>query len=214
VLSILIGLTLGVVSAVKRYSPLDRAITIFAFVGNSMPQVWIGLLLLFAFAVKLGWLPAGGMETLGADGSGSLGDRIKHLILPVMTLSLTSLVGWMRYQRASLLEALGQDYIRVARAKGLTERTVLFRHAWRNSLIPVITLMGSSFGFMIEGAYIVETIFSWPGMGRLGVNAIMARDYPLVMAVAIFSAVFIILGNLLADIAYGLVNPRLKDQIS
>jgi peptide/nickel transport system permease protein len=173
-----------------------------------MPQVVMGLVFIYVFAVTLHWLPSSGMLTLGR--AGDLRDRMAHLVLPMATLGLTNLVVWVRYQRASMLEALGQDYVNVARAKGLPERAVLLRHAWRNSLIPVITLIGNSIGFLVEGAYLVETIFTWPGMGRLGVEAILSRDYPVVMAVVILSSLFIILGNFLADLAYGFVNPRLR----
>ena len=210
-LSIVLGVSFGVLSAVRRNTAFDHAVTVGSFIGNSMPQVWVGLMLVFLFAIKLRWFPAGGMVTLGSSGGG-LGDRLEHLVLPVTTLTLTNLVVWTRYQRASLLEVLGQDYIRVARAKGLGERTVLLRHAWRNSLLSVVTLLGNSFVFLVEGAYIVETIFSWPGLGRLGVEAILKRDYPLVMGVAILSSLFIISGNLLADLAYGALNPRLRSR--
>ena len=206
--SVLLGIGLGILSATRHNTWVDHTITVLSFVANAMPQVWVGLVLIYFFAVTLSWLPAGSMVTLGTGGD--LRDRLEHLILPVATLGLTNLVVWVRYQRASMLEALNQDYIRSAEAKGLPRRTVLVRHAWRNSLVPVVTLLGNSFAFLIEGAYIVETIFSWPGMGRLGVDAVLRRDYPVVMGVAILSSVFIIVGNLLADLSYGLVDPRLR----
>ncbi|MCB0943383.1 MAG: ABC transporter permease, partial [Mycobacterium sp.] len=204
-----IGLTLGVISAVKKNTIVDYIVTTLAFLGNSMPQVWIGLMLIFLFSVRWGVLPAGGMVTLGRGGGGFV-DRLEHLILPAATLAITNLVVWARYQRSSLIESFRQDYVRTARAKGLKERTVVFRHAWRNSLIPIVTLLGNSAVFLVEGAFVVETIFSWPGLGRLGVDAILKRDYPLVMGVVILSSVVIIVGNLLADLAYGIVNPRLR----
>lgn len=208
-ISIVLGLVLGAISAVKRNTVVDYAVTTLVSLGNAMPQVWIGLMLIFLFSVRWGWLPAGGMETLGSKGGG-FGDRIEHIILPASTLALTNMVVWARYQRSSMIEALSQDYVRTARAKGLSERSVLFRHVWRNSLIPIITLLGNSAVFLVEGAFIVETIFNWPGLGRLGVDAILKRDYPLVMGVVILSSVVIIVGNLLADLAYGLVNPRMR----
>jgi peptide/nickel transport system permease protein len=211
VFSILIGLTLGIISAVKRNTIVDYLVTSLAFAGNSMPQVWIGLMLIFLFSVHWGLLPAGGMVTMGSKGGGFV-DRLEHLILPAGTLAITNMVVWARYQRSSLIEAFNQDYVRTARAKGLTERTVVLRHAWRNSLIPIVTLLGNSAVFLVEGAFVVETIFSWPGLGRLGVDAILKRDYPLVMGVVILSSVVIIVGNLLADLAYGLVNPRLRSR--
>jgi peptide/nickel transport system permease protein len=210
-ISILIGLTLGVISAVKRNTIVDYVVTTLAFFGNSMPQVWIGLMLIFLFSVHWGILPAGGMVTMGSKGGGFV-DRLEHLILPASTLAITNMVVWARYQRSSLIESFNQDYVRTARAKGLKERTVVFRHAWRNSLIPIVTLLGNSAVFLVEGAFVVETIFSWPGLGRLGVDAILKRDYPLVMGVVILSSFVIIIGNLLADLAYGLVNPRLRSR--
>ncbi len=210
-ISILLGLTLGALSAIKRNTVVDYLVTTLVSVGNAMPQVWIGLMLIFLFSVHWGWLPAGGMETLGSKGGG-FRDRLEHIILPASTLALTNMVVWARYQRSSMIEALNQDYVRTARAKGLSERSVLVRHVWRNSLIPIITLLGNSAVILVEGAFIVETIFNWPGLGRLGVDAILKRDYPLVMGVVILSSVVIILGNLLADIAYGLVNPRLRSR--
>lgn len=211
VLSITIGITLGVISAVRRNTAVDYGVTVFSFLGNSMPQVWVGLMLIFLFSVQLGWLPAGGMETLGSKGGGFV-DRLEHLILPATTLAITNLVVWTRYQRSSLTDALSRDYVRTARAKGLQERQVVWRHAWRNSLIPIVTLLGNSVVFLVEGAYVVETIYSWPGLGRLGVDAIMKRDYPLVMGVVLLSSFAIILGNLMADILYGVVNPRLRSR--
>jgi peptide/nickel transport system permease protein len=208
-ISILLGLFLGVLSAVKRNTIVDYTVTTLVSLGNAMPQVWIGLMLIFLFSVHWDWFPAGGMTTLGSKG-GSFGDRLEHIILPASTLALTNMVVWARFQRSSMIEALSQDYVRTARAKGLSERYVLFRHVWRNSLIPIVTLLGNSAVALVEGAFIVETIFGWPGLGRLGVDAILKRDYPLVMGVVILSSVVIIAGNLLADLAYGLVNPRLR----
>jgi peptide/nickel transport system permease protein len=210
-LSVLIGVTLGVISAVKRNTIVDYLVTSLAFLGNSMPQVWIGLMLIFLFSVHWGLLPAGGRVTMGSQGGGFV-DRLEHLILPASTLAITNMVVWARYQRSSLIEAFNQDYVRTARAKGLSEQSVVFRHAWRNSLIPIVTLLGNSAVFLVEGAFVVETIFSWPGLGRLGVDAILKRDYPLVMGVVVLSSVVIIMGNLLADLAYGLVNPRLRSR--
>lgn len=207
-ISVTVGLLLGVFSATRHNQLPDHLITVITFIANAMPQFWVGLMLIYFFAVRLSWLPAGGMTALGSQDTTM--SRLRYLILPVATLSLTNLVLWVRYQRASMLEALHQDYIRSAKAKGLSPRTVLFRHAWRNSLIPIVTLLGNSFGLLVEGAYIVETIFSWPGMGRLGLDSVMRRDYPVVMGVAILSAVVIVTGNLLADVSYSLVNPRLR----
>jgi len=209
-LSISLGVLLGAFSAVRRGRPFDHVVTNVALAGHSIPQAWLGLVLVFVFAVALGWLPAGGLTSLGTVGAGSLEDRCLHLVLPVITLALTNLAVWVRYQRSSMIDALGRDFVRVARAKGLPERTVLVRHVWRTSLLPITTLLGGSMALLVEGAYVVESVFSWPGLGRLGVDAILRRDYPLVMGVAVMSAAVILIGNLLADMSYGWLDPRLR----
>lgn len=209
-LSLTIGIVVGAISAVKQYSLFDYAVTIFVFVGNSLPSFWIAMMLIWFFAVRLGWLPTGQMRSYQTNGS-ALVDYAKHFVLPVVTTSLVSLVGWVRYQRASLLDVLREDYIRTARAKGLKERAVLLGHAWRNSLIPIMTLIGFSVSNLVAGSYVIETIFSWPGMGLLGYDALLRRDYPVIMGVTLLSSVFIIAGNLLADVLYIVVNPRIRE---
>jgi peptide/nickel transport system permease protein len=184
-------------------------VTIFAFIGNSIPSFWIAMMLIWFFAVELGWLPTGQMQSYQPTASPLL-DYARHFVLPVATTSFINLVGWVRYQRASMLEVLQQDYIRTARAKGLKERSILLGHAWRNSLIPILTLIGFSVSNLVGGSYIIETIFSWPGMGQLGFDAILKRDFPVIMGVTLLSAAFIILGNLLADVTYILVNPKMR----
>ncbi len=207
--SLVIGLTVGVLSAVRQYSAFDYIVTVIAFVGNSMPAFWIGMMLIWLFAVQLHWLPTGQMQSYQAEGSPWL-DYARHFVLPVATTSFVGLVSWVRYQRASLLEVLRQDYIRTARAKGLRERLVLLRHAWRNSLIPILTLIGFSISNLVGGSYIIETIFSWPGMGQLGFQSILNRDYPLIMGTTLLSGIFIIAGNLLSDLTYALANPQIR----
>ncbi len=207
VLAMIIGITLGAIAAVKQYSLFDYATTTFAVLGNSLPSFWIGMILIWLFAVQLGWLPTGQMESLNPSGPIWL-DRVKHFILPVFVTAFVSLISWVRYQRASLLEVLHQDYIRTARAKGLAERRVMFRHAWRNSLIPIVTLIGFSVSNLVAGSYVIEVVFSWPGMAQFGFDAILKRDYPVIMGVTLFSSIFIIFGNLLADLAYIVVNPQ------
>lgn len=211
-LAILLAIPLGSISALKQYSIVDYIVTVGAFVGVSIPGFWLALVLLQIFSNMLGWLPAVGMHTLGYDMSGGKGviDVAKHLVLPTITLSLLQIASWTRYQRSSLLDVLAQDYIRTARAKGLTERLVLARHALKNSLIPVVTLAGLSLPNIVNGAFIVETVFAWPGMGRLGVNSILGRDYPVVMAVTMLSSLLVVVGNLLADMAYVFVDPRIR----
>lgn len=193
VLTLLIAIPLGVLSAVKKGSLFDNTVTMFSFAGMAIPSFWLGLMLMLLFSVKLHWLPATG-----------------NIILPVITMTIGSLAGLTRYQRAAMLEVLNQDFIKVARAKGLPERVVIFKHALRNALIPIVTILGLSLPDLFGGAFIIETIFAWPGMGRLGVQAIFARDYPVIMGIVVMSAVLIILGNLLADIGYALVDPRIR----
>ncbi len=190
---ILITIPLGVFSAVKKNKWQDNLITIISFAGMATPTFWLGLMLMLLFAVKLDWLPALG-----------------NLTLPVITMVIGGLAGMTRYQRAAMLEVLNQDYIRTARAKGLPERVVIFKHALRNALIPIVTILGLSLPTLFGGAFIVETIFAWPGMGRLGVTAIFQRNYPLIMGIVMFSAILILMGNLLADIGYALVDPRIR----
>ncbi len=204
VLSLLLGIVLGVFSAVRPGSFFDRMVTLLTFAGFSIPSFWLGLVLIYLFGVTLGWFPTGGRGTLEE------GTFFSHLVLPTVVLAVGSTAVFARYVRASTLEALQQDYIRTARAKGLTENQILFRHAFRNGLLPLITLLGLSLPDLFGGAYITETIFAWPGMGRLGVDAIFSRDYPVVMGIVMLSAVLIIVGNLLADVAYAYADPRVR----
>ncbi len=206
-LSMTIGITVGALAAVKQYSLFDYATTTFAVLGNSLPSFWIGMILIWVFAVQLGWLPTGQMQSFMPRDPVWL-DTLKHFILPVFVTAFVSLIYWVRYQRASLLEVLHQDYIRTARAKGVSDRRVILRHAWRNSLIPIMTLVGFSVANLVAGSYVIEVVFSWPGMAQFGFEAILKRDYPVIMGVTIFSSLFIIFGNLLADLAYIVVNPQ------
>jgi len=193
IITLLICIPVGVYSAVKKGGWFDNTFTVLSFAGMSIPTFWVGLMLMLLFAVQLDWLPATG-----------------NLVLPLVTMTIGSLAGLTRYQRAAMLEVLNQDYIRTARAKGLPERVVIFKHALRNALIPIVTIMGLSLPDLFGGAFIIETIFAWPGMGRLGVQAIFSRNYPLIMGIVMFSALLIVLGNLFADIGYALVDPRIR----
>lgn len=206
--SICLGLTIGTIAAIKQYSIFDYLTTTFAFLGNALPSFWIGMILIWIFSVRLGWLPTGQMHSVSTDDPAWL-DSLKHYILPVAVTSFVSIITWVRYQRTSMLEVLHQDYIRTARAKGLRERRVILLHAWRNSLIPIVTLVGMSVATLVGGSYVIETIFAWPGLGQYGFDAVLARDYPVIMGITMFSAIFIIFGNLLADIAYILLDPRM-----
>ncbi len=211
-ISFLIAVPIGIISALKRYTLLDYLLSTLALVGISVPIFWIALLLVQVFAIQLNWLPATGMRSVRETYTGWQAnvDILRHMILPTITLSLAQISSWSRYQRSALLDILGQDYIRTARSKGLLERRVLAVHALRNSLIPMVTLIGISVPTVVAGAFITETIFSWPGIGRLGVDAVTGRDYPVIMAVTMLSALMIVIGNLLADLAYAWVDPRIR----
>ena len=208
VLSIVIAIPIGIYSAIRKYSLADYFVTGLSFFGISMPVFWFGLMLMIIFAVKLGWLPTSGVSTPGLENH--VADRIKHLMMPVMVLSLVNVAQWSRFMRSSMLEILSVDYMRTARAKGLTEATVIFRHGVRNALIPVITILGLDIPVLFSGAVITETIFSWPGMGRLLRDAVFANDWPVVQAVIMITAFLVILGNLVADLLYAVVDPRIR----
>jgi len=213
ILTILITIPLGVISAVKKGGWFDNLFTVFSFAGMATPSFWLGLMLMLFFAVKLGWLPAVGMYDpllKQVDFGHRALDLIRHMVLPLTTMTILSLAGLSRYQRAAMLEVLNQDFVRTARAKGLPERVVIFKHALRNALIPIVTILGLSLPDLFGGAFIIETIFAWPGMGRLGVLAIFQRNYPLIMGITMLSAVLIVIGNLLADIGYAWVDPRIR----
>jgi peptide/nickel transport system permease protein len=205
--TIIIAIPIGVLAAVKQYSVTDRVITVFATVGYAVPSFWLGTMLLTIFAVNLNWFPLYGMHTLGQDDPL---DLAKHLVLPVASLTIQQVAGWSRYMRSSMLEVMRQDYIRTARAKGLSSRRVISKHALRNALIPIITLLGLTIPSLLSGAIITEAIFSWPGLGNLGYTAVIDRDYPVVLAFVMIGGVMVIIGNLLADILYAVVDPRIK----
>lgn len=212
VLSLLIAIPLGVVSAVKQYSVLDYVITLFSFVAISLPAFWISFMLVYVFSIELDLFPSGGKQTAFFQGSAveTFKDSALHYILPVIALTMGRLASYIRYQRASMLDVLGQDYVRTARAKGMAEFAVVFRHAWRNSLLSIITLLGYSLVALVEGSVVVEVVFSWPGMGLLGVNSVIQRDYPVIMGIVMLSSIAIILGTLLSDILYAWADPRVR----
>ncbi len=212
VITLAIALPLGILSAVRQYSWLDYLLTAFNFVGISIPQFWLALMLLYLFAVKIQLLPVRGMSSPYVEPGfwNHFVDSVTHYILPVASVTLASLAGYMRYQRAAMLEVIRQDYIRTARAKGLPEHVVILKHAWRNALIPIVTLLGYVLVILVEGSIVVEAIFSWPGMGLLAVDSLQQRDYPVVMAIVMLSAVLIMIGTLLSDILYAIVDPRVR----
>jgi peptide/nickel transport system permease protein len=214
-----LGMLIGIIQAVRQYSATDNVLTFFALFFYSMPSFWLALMLILIFSLKAsqwGWplvLPASQMTSVGYEFMGAgekILDRLQHLILPATALGIGGAAGIARYMRGSMLEVIHQDYIRTARAKGLSERTVVFKHALRNALIPIVTLLGLYLPYLISGAVLVETIFAWPGMGRLIVEAIFQRDYPLVMATSFVAAALVVLGNLLADVLYAVVDPRIR----
>ncbi len=210
---IMVSIPIGVYSAAKRGGLFDRVSTVFVFVGFAAPSFWIALLAMMLFGVKLGLLPISGIRSMAypyLSFWGKVLDLSKHLFLPVVISAFGGLAGLTRYVRTSMVDVLGQDYIMVARAKGLPESKVYFKHALRCALLPVITILGLSVPGLIGGSVIFETIFGIPGMGQLFYGAVMARDYPLVMGILVIGAVLTLLGNLLADISYALADPRIR----
>jgi peptide/nickel transport system permease protein len=212
ILSILLSIPIGVISATKQYSFFDYFFTIFALIGISMPSFFFGLLIMKWLAVDVNIFPVSGMTTAGAGYTGlkNITDILYHMGLPLIVLTLSSVAGLMRYTRSSMLEVIRQDYIKTARAKGLKEKVVIYRHALRNGLIPVITIFGASLAGLFSGAIITETIFSWPGIGPIMLSAVTNRDYPLLMGVNLLLAALTLFGNLIADVSYALVDPRIR----
>ena len=209
----LIGIALGIISAVKQYSILDKTITLGSLILYSIPGFWLALMLVLLFSVNLGWLPTSQTRSFDYEflsWFGKLKDLAWHLVLPVFILGIASAAGTARYMRSRLLEVLNEEYILAARARGLRERTVILRHALRNALIPIITIYGLSLPFLLGGAVIIETIFAWPGMGQLAVSAILARDYPVILATTMIAAVLTVIGSLIADVTYALADPRVS----
>jgi peptide/nickel transport system permease protein len=209
---IVLGVALGITSAVRRDSIFDRTGTITALVIYSVPSFWLALMLIMLFSLKLGWFPSSHMQSIDAASLGPFAlflDRAAHMVLPAFVLGVASAAGMARYMRGSMLDELRSDYVRTARAKGLPEGTVLMKHAFRNAAIPIVTIVGLSLPFLLGGSVIVERIFSWPGMGSRMVEAIFTRDYPVVLAINFIVSVMVILGNLLADLGYALLDPRI-----
>ena len=212
-LVLLIAIPIGIMSATHQYSVLDRFTTIFVFVGYSMPSFWLALLLIYLLGVQWGALPISGIQSLdvtGLTGWGRLMDRAEHLIMPVFVSAFGGLAGFSRYMRNNMLEVMRQDYIRTARAKGLSENVVVYKHALRNALMPVITILGLSLPGIIGGSVIMETVFGIPGMGQLLYQAVFSRDYNLAMGILVPAAVLTMLGNFLADIGYAMADPRVR----
>lgn len=209
----LIAMPLGILSAVRQNSFFDKATTVTVFLGFSMPSFWLGLLLMILFGVELGWLPISGIQSIDVTGVGWFAlqwDRLQHIILIVFLGAFGGLAGISRYIRSNMLEVVNQDYVRTARAKGLTENAVIYKHALRNAMMPVITILGLSVPGLIGGSVILEYLFAIPGMGQLFWQSVTARDYPLVMGNLAIGAFLTLVGNMLADISYAIVDPRVK----
>jgi len=205
--SIALAIPLGVLSAMRRNTWLDYQITVFAFLGISVPAFWAGIVAIIVFGVLLRWLPVQGMRSI--DGGGPL-DVLQHLLLPAVVLALEGTAALTRYIRSSMTDVLGEDYIRTAWAKGLRERSVISRHAIRNALLPAVTIVGLRLPILVGGAVLIETVFAWPGIGRLGFESVSQRDYPVILGLLVFTGILTIVGNLLADIAYAVIDPRVR----
>jgi peptide/nickel transport system permease protein len=232
-LAILLAVPIGIYSAVRQYSLADYTVTALAFFGQSMPTFWTGLMAMAIFSVALGWFPTGGVRTSGMEGDiiealgrifsfgrtypelagkelASIKDGLVHVALPALVLTYFNMAGWVRYTRTSMLEVLRQDYMRTARAKGLRERVVILKHGLRNALIPLITILALTIPGLFGGAIITETIFSWPGMGRMQIDAIANVDWPVVQGLLVIQAFLLIFSNLMADVMYAVVDPRIQ----
>ncbi len=215
-IDLLLGLAIGAVQAAYARRRLDTLLTHTTLFVYSLPTFWLGLVLLLVFGQMLHWLPVGGVTDPVLHGSlpfaGRLADRLRHLALPALTLGLVGAAGTARFQRAALLEALGQGFVKSARAKGLSEARILLGHALRNALLPTITLLGLALPFLLTGSVVVETVFAWPGMGKLAADAVLSRDYPVVTATTLAAAALVVAGSLLADVLYAVADPRIRKE--
>ncbi len=210
-----LAIPIGVASALRQYSSFDHTVTSFAFLGQALPNFWFGLLLIYGVALRIDIIPVAGMSTYGISLAthsfwAVLVDRLRYLILPVAVMGLSALAGITRYTRSSMLEVIRKDYIRTARSKGLAERLIIYKHALRNALLPIVTILGFEIPLMFSGSVIIENIFSWPGLGTLSVNAVFQRDYMVVMAFNVIGATLVVIGNFVADLLYVVVDPRIS----
>jgi peptide/nickel transport system permease protein len=208
-IALVFSIPFGIFTALYRNRFVQYISNTVAMLGVSIPTFWLGMVILLFFSVKMRIIPSGGMMSIGAEGL-NLWDRLYHVIPPAAVLATLHIAGWSRYVRSSMLEVIGQDYIRTARSKGLAERKVIYRHALKNALLPLITLVGLQGGRLIGGAMITEVVFAWPGMGRLLAESLSGRDYPVLMASFMLMSLLVILGNLMADLGYGFVDPRIR----
>ncbi len=211
-LAVFLGIFTGVIVAQRPASLGSSLITLLSLFGFAMPVFWLGIMLILAFSLYIPVFPGHGMITVGLEGGlwDLAKDVLHHLVLPAFTLAIIYIAQYSRLSRASMLEVIGSDYVRTARAKGLSERVVIYKHALRNAILPVLTVFGIQIGHLLAGAILVETVFTWPGMGRLMFDGILRRDYPLIMGILIFSSVLVILANLITDLLYGVLDPRIR----
>ena len=214
VIAFLIGTTLGVLSSRKPNGLLSQLVNVFSLIGFAAPVFWTGMLLVILFASVLPWFPIGGMRSVelatNASGISDIIDVLHHMVLPTVTLALVYIAQYSRLSRASMLDVLGSDFIRTARAKGLAESIVLYKHALRNAVLPVVTILGLQFGNVLAGAILVETVFNWPGLGRLAFESVLRRDYPTILGVLLFSSIVVVVMNQVTDLAYRVIDPRIK----
>ena len=210
IFSLLVSIPLGLISGLKRDKMTDQIISVFSYIGISIPSFWFALMLIVVFCLNLRLLPNSGMRTLGVE---SFWDLVKHMILPVLVLSWGNIAVFTRYIRSSTITQLEEEYVLTAKSKGLERMQILVRHVLKNCLLPVITLAGMNFASLVTGSFIVESVFGWPGMGTLGMNAITSRDYPMIMGFTMLSCLLLILGNLIADILYQIADPRIKQEV-
>lgn len=207
-LSLAVSVPAGIFSAVHKYSKGDYAVVTASFLGSSVPSFFLALLFVYVFSVQLGWLPSGGMMTLGKEGD--ILDIARHMIMPVLVLTFSMAGSMIRYIRSSMLEILQQNYLRTARGNGISRMRIIWKHALRNALVPIITVIGMHIPMLFGGAVIVEQVFSWPGLGLMTMSAIVSRDYPVIMGVCLLSAVVVLLANLVTDILYALADPKIQ----
>lgn len=208
IVSLLMAVPAGIYSAIHQYSRGDYTVVTLSFLGSSVPGFFLSLLLIYVFTIKLGWLPSSGMTTLGTEGGAA--DVAKHMVMPVLVLATSMAGSNIRYIRSAVLEILQQDYLRTAKAKGIGRFKVIYKHALRNALVPIVTVIGMEIPVLFGGAVIIEQVFSWPGLGLMTMSAITSRDYPVIMGVCLLSAVVVLAGNLITDILYALVDPTIQ----
>ncbi|MDB5724418.1 MAG: Binding-protein-dependent transport system inner rane component family protein 32 [Novosphingobium sp.] len=209
-LALVAGIGLGAIMAVNEGKLADRLISGLSLIFYSVPAFWTGLMLIVLFSIKLGWLPSGGAETIGSSATGlaALADRLRYMVLPTISLSLFYIAIYARLTRVAMIEARGQDFVRTARAKGLSERRILFRHVLRNALLPVTTVAGMHVGGILGGSVVIETVYGWPGLGRLAYEAVMGRDFSVLLGILLFSSMLVVVANALVDIIHGVLDPR------